>query len=324
MFYFFFFFATENIVKELENFLSDITEIEGTLKVTRSFPLLSFNFFKKLKYIRGKGALLSDAYSVYIIDNANLQALFPNDNLKVERGKMFFHFNPKLCMSIIRNFTKSFTDLEGTNFSSLDVSNVSNGDRVACNITKIEATVGKALSSNAIIHITPLTYTDDRNLLGYSCYYMPAQEKNITIYDGRDACGGDGWKVTDATNSPQQHPVGGEKAGKINVFLSFLEAYTQYAFYVKTYTIATETNGGQSDIQYFRTAPSDPSPVRQLIARSNSSDEIVIKWEPPIRPNGNLTTYIIVLELKYDSQKQLLEQRNYCNERKYLLFIHLN
>lgn len=37
--------------------------------------------------------------------------------------------------------------------------------------------------------------------------------------------------------------------------LTQLQPYTQYAFYVKTYTIATEKVGAQSKIQYFRTIP---------------------------------------------------------------------
>lgn len=37
--------------------------------------------------------------------------------------------------------------------------------------------------------------------------------------------------------------------------LPYLKPYTQYAFYVKTYTIATEQSGAQSQISYFRTKP---------------------------------------------------------------------
>lgn len=35
-----------------------------------------------------------------------------------------------------------------------------------------------------------------------------------------------------------------------------LKPYTQYAYYVKTYTVASEPNGAQSKIQYFTTLPS--------------------------------------------------------------------
>lgn len=38
--------------------------------------------------------------------------------------------------------------------------------------------------------------------------------------------------------------------------ITHLKPYTRYAYYVKTYTIATEPNGAQSPIQYFVTNPS--------------------------------------------------------------------
>jgi insulin receptor len=84
---------------------------------------------------------------------------------------------------------------------------------------------------------------DPRTLLGYVVYYIEAPYRNLTLYDGRDACGGDGWHVQDMA---------------VNVtitILTHLKPYTQYAFYVKTYTIATERSGAQSPIQYFRTLP---------------------------------------------------------------------
>ena len=43
----------ENVVKELEENLSMLEEIEGYLKIVRSFPLVSLNFLRRLKIIRG-------------------------------------------------------------------------------------------------------------------------------------------------------------------------------------------------------------------------------------------------------------------------------
>lgn len=42
-----------NIVNELEENLNMIEEIDGYLKVVRSFPLVSLNFLKNLKAING-------------------------------------------------------------------------------------------------------------------------------------------------------------------------------------------------------------------------------------------------------------------------------
>lgn len=57
--------------------------------------------------------------------------------------------------------------------------------------------------------------------------------------------------------------------------MSRLEPYTQYAYYIKTYTIASEPYGGQTNIQYLTTDPDKPDPVRRLTALSNGSSEIV-------------------------------------------------
>ena len=46
-------------------------------------------------------------YSLLVLDNMNLQELFPtNESRKFEitKGKLFFHMNPKLCMIKIQDF----------------------------------------------------------------------------------------------------------------------------------------------------------------------------------------------------------------------------
>lgn len=59
------------------------------------------------------------------------------------------------------------------------------------------------------------------------------------------------WRVHDV--SVREDTDSSEK--EVNHIITPLNPYTQYAFYVKTYTIATETRGAQSPIQYFRTNP---------------------------------------------------------------------
>lgn len=76
------------------------------------------------------------------------------------------------------------------------------------------------------------------------------------------------WKVEDVTNFDRN-------AEQFPVLMSRLEPYTQYAYYVKTYTIASEPYGGQSEIQYLTTDPDKPDPVQRLTALSNGSSEIV-------------------------------------------------
>jgi len=138
------------------------------------------------------------------------------------------------------------------------------------------------------------------------------------MYDGRDACGGDGWRVEDVSaesTTPQPHN-GTESQEPVyhTHILTLLKPYTQYAYYVKTYTIATERSGAQSKVKYFTTLPDAPSSPRALSTWSNSSNELVISWFPPLHKNGNLTHYRIVGRWEPDDPN-FIDQRNYCDER---------
>ncbi|XP_069673154.1 insulin-like receptor isoform X2 [Periplaneta americana] len=291
----------KNVVKELEENLNMLEEIEGYLKIVRSFPLISLNFLRKLRVIHGK-TLDSGKYAFVLLDNQNLQELWDWDtrkeDLRILNGRLFFHFNPKLCLYKIEKL-KQVAQLP--NFTDLEVAANSNGDKVACNVTELHARVTKFDDHAVIIEWDQFEHYDPRTLLGYVVYYIEAPYRNLTLYDGRDACGGDGWRVEDmAVNTTI-------------TILPHLKPYTQYAFYVKTYTIATERTGAQSPIKYFRTLPSSPSPPMKLEVTTATSNELTIKWQPPQLPNGNVTHYVVIGTWIKDDQS-MLDQRNYCNE----------
>lgn len=97
----------QNVVRELHESLQDITVITGYLKVFRSTPLVSLNFFKNLTLIKGE-ELENKDYSLVVIDNLNLQELWNwtnrerNLTIKSHKGeaKILFHYNPKLCTEV--------------------------------------------------------------------------------------------------------------------------------------------------------------------------------------------------------------------------------
>lgn len=124
------------MVRELETALSNIEEIEGALKITRSFPLVSLSFFKKLKIIHGKSIV--DNYALSVMDNQNLQYLFDHP-VKIAKGKLFFHFNPKLCYNDIEKLKNETVELRNVDkFAVEDVARNSNGDKVACKCLRTE------------------------------------------------------------------------------------------------------------------------------------------------------------------------------------------
>lgn len=224
-------------------------------------------FFKKLRTVKGE-TQGKDRYGLRVIENQNLQALF-TQNVTIEHGRIFFHFNPKLCMNIIEQFKDNVYDLR--NVSKLPVDEVapnSNGDKTACNVTSLEVELTKVSYNMVLMELKPLPYDDERQLLGYLLFYMPAPYQNVTMFDGRDACGTDGWQVDDVVDNNRN-------STPISIIVTHLKPYTQYAYYIRTYTVASEQRGGITPIKYFRTSPYKPDPVTKLTVASNGSSEIV-------------------------------------------------
>jgi insulin receptor len=128
------------------------------------------------------------------MDNQNLQDLWDEDHeVHVEKGLLYFHFNPKLCFYKIENFIKKST--KGVDVHTISTFKNSNGDQIACNVTLLDVTVKKPAANSAnsvILTWRSLEIDDERTLLGYVVFYIVAPFQNVTMYDGRDACGGDG------------------------------------------------------------------------------------------------------------------------------------
>lgn len=71
-------------------------------------------------------------YSFYALDNQNLRQLWDwsKHNLTILQGRMFFHYNSKLCMSEIRKME----DVTGTKERQVknDIASKTNGDQASC------------------------------------------------------------------------------------------------------------------------------------------------------------------------------------------------
>ena len=74
--------------------MKDIKVISGMLKVSRSFALVSLYFLKSLERIEGSLEVGED-FSITILENENLQKLFPDNSRVKIRGKAFIHYNQR-------------------------------------------------------------------------------------------------------------------------------------------------------------------------------------------------------------------------------------
>jgi len=199
-----------DITPVLEQALSDIKEISGSLKIERSHSLVSLHFFKSLRRISG-GSKETQKKSLTIFENDNLQKLFPeNQRIYLGAEKMvFIHYNQKLCMKEIT----SFLDLSGVQMREEHaVSSVSNGNKIVCSEEKLKLEVltgGPDLlkleyqNYQETLEIENLQNPADLNieaLLGYHVYYRELSEeqyqnKGISKYEGMDVCGGSTWNI---------------------------------------------------------------------------------------------------------------------------------
>uniref|UniRef100_A0A0A9XLS6 receptor protein-tyrosine kinase n=2 Tax=Lygus hesperus TaxID=30085 RepID=A0A0A9XLS6_LYGHE len=296
------------VAKELENNLGKIEEIAGALKIARSTPLVNLNFLKNLRVIHGlKEHNMSEKYdkSFIVIDNQNLQELWdweknPNYTFSIRNGRPFFHHNPKLCLRHIYGLTEH---AGLTNLTELEVAPKSNGHQFACRVINLTVSVHLKYSNSVVLLINK---PDDMEFIRYVAYYKKSTI-NMTSPYGSDECGDSGWNMNDVLGSYAD--TADNKNGSVYHSINRLEPDTEYAFYVATYTV--ESTGAQSPLQQFRTLPSQPGMPTKFMAHSNSSNEIVLRWDPPIKPNGRISKYYITGVLVKD-YPTLLQDRNYC------------
>lgn len=60
------------------------------------------------------------------------------------------------------------------------------------NVTELKVEIGIIYSKAVILRWNQFKMDDQRSLLGYVVHSIEAPYKNVSLYDGRDGCGGDG------------------------------------------------------------------------------------------------------------------------------------
>uniref|UniRef100_A0A672Z4T5 Tyrosine-protein kinase receptor n=1 Tax=Sphaeramia orbicularis TaxID=375764 RepID=A0A672Z4T5_9TELE len=291
-----------NMVAELESFTGLIQRVTGYVRIRHSHTLSSLAFLRSLRYIDGE-ELLDDLYAFSAFDNQQLQYLWDwkQHNLTIKTGKLYFRANPKLCMSEVRKMWEK-TGIQGR-FAETDFRN--NGDRASC-----ESTILKFKSNSTSSTRIKLTWQryrppDYRDLISFIVYYKEAPFQNITEFEGQDGCGSNSWNMVDVE-------LRQDKDLDPGVLLSGLKPWTQYAIFVKAITLMVEDKhmpSAKSKVVYIRTTPSMPKDVR---AYSNSSTQLVVRWSPPVSPNGNQTYYLVRWQQQAEDRE--LYQHNYCSK----------
>ncbi|KAG8449906.1 hypothetical protein GDO86_016543 [Hymenochirus boettgeri] len=297
-----------NLASELQSSLGLIETITGFLKIKHSFALISLSFFKNLKLIRGD-TMVDGNYTLYFLDNQNLQHLWDSsqESLSIPVGKLYFAFNPKLCLSEIYHL-EEMTGTRGRQ-NKADINPRTNGDRASCNTHRLRFVSNVTEADRILLKWERYQPPDYRDLLSFVVHYKESPFQNVTEYLGQDACGANNWNVVDV-----DLPLNNEQEPSIT--LTNLKPWTQYAIYVRAITLTTEEKGrnfgAQSDVAYIRTKPAAPTVPQDVMIKSNSSSHLIVRWKPPTQRNGNITYYLVLWQQMAEDKELYLN--DYCTK----------
>ena len=136
------------MVEKLEKYLGRVQEIRGFLKITRSQPIVSLDFFRSLRVIWGETADAGKKYySLQIMENENLAKLFPvrpdGSTVRIYHqgsgaGRAYIRDNGKLCRSEIERMIRESGLVDPPDDN--DVSYKSNGYTASCSSNKLNVT----------------------------------------------------------------------------------------------------------------------------------------------------------------------------------------
>ncbi|NWT03769.1 INSRR protein, partial [Mionectes macconnelli] len=297
-----------NLASELQSSLGLIETITGFLKIKHSFALVSLSFFKNLKLIRGD-SMVDGNYTLYVLDNQNLQQLWDWSHhvLSIPVGKMYFAFNPKLCLAEIYRM-EEVTGTKGRQ-NKAEINPRTNGDRASCKTQTLRFISNITESDRIFLKWERYRPPEYRDLLSFIVYYKESPFQNVSEYVGQDACGAQSWNVLDVDLplSSDQEP---------GVALLNLRPWTQYAIFVRAITLTTAEEGrnygAQSEVVYIRTMPAAPTVPRDVISMSNSSSHIVVRWKPPTQRNGNIAYYLVLWQQLAEDMELYIN--DYCHK----------
>uniref|UniRef100_A0A8C5SNX4 Tyrosine-protein kinase receptor n=1 Tax=Laticauda laticaudata TaxID=8630 RepID=A0A8C5SNX4_LATLA len=280
----------------------------GSLAIS-FFSFLFFSFLFAFIFFMSFYSL-SRNYSFYALDNQNLRQLWDwsKHNLTIARGKLFFYYNPKLCLSEIHKM-EEISGTKGRQEKN-DIALKTNGDQASCENELLKFTKIKTSSDKIVLKWEAYWPLDFRDLLGFMVFYKEAPFRNVTEFDGQDVCGSNSWTVVDIEPPSRASDAKIKDPGYL---MRGLKAWTQYAIFVKTLVTHTDEQkiyGAKSEIIYIRTNASVPSVPQDPFSVSNSSSQIILKWKPPSHPNGNITHYMISWEQQ--SEDSELYELDYC------------
>uniref|UniRef100_A0A915PX02 receptor protein-tyrosine kinase n=1 Tax=Setaria digitata TaxID=48799 RepID=A0A915PX02_9BILA len=299
-------------MEKISEALGYIEVIEGYLLIDFSISFISLHMFKRLRLIKGS-VLYRDRYALAIFENANLRQIFDigKQPLTLGNGTVLFQNNRMLCYNRI----KALIDHIGLkDVKENDVSYYSNGDRAVCDETTFEVQTEDVHSFGFMISWVAFNTTDmdHRKFLGYQVFYkkVDGPDPTLSIDDDRSACS-DSWQMHFEPEKGNGNEGLNRGAGIFAV-----ESNTWYAYYVQTKLINHPgARNAISKIHFLKTLFSTPDPPKDVVGKSLilRPDQIDLAWEPPERPNGDITHYVVKWQVLGDDPSTV--SGNVCDDK---------
>uniref|UniRef100_A0A6I8PDT4 Tyrosine-protein kinase receptor n=1 Tax=Ornithorhynchus anatinus TaxID=9258 RepID=A0A6I8PDT4_ORNAN len=306
-----------NLAGELERALGLVETITGFLKIKHSSALLSLSFFRNLKLIRGD-SMVDGNYTLYVLDNQNLQQLWAWGQQRgpaIPVGKVYFAFNPRLCLADIYRLEQE-TGTRGRQ-NKAEINPRTNGDRASCEWEALSFVSNVTESDRIVLQWERYEPPEARDLISFIVYYKEAPFRNVTDHVGPDACGGQSWSLLDV-----ELPLSRDQLPAAS--LRGLRPWTQYAVFVRAITLSSAGEdrppGAQTPVIYLRTLPAAPTGPQDVISVSNSSSHLLVRWKPPTRRNGNITYYLVLWQRQAEDADLFLNDHCHKGGRSPPLF----
>uniref|UniRef100_G1PFZ5 Tyrosine-protein kinase receptor n=1 Tax=Myotis lucifugus TaxID=59463 RepID=G1PFZ5_MYOLU len=288
-----------NLEQELQHSLGLVETITGFLKIKHSFALVSLGFFKNLKLIRGD-AMVDGNYTLYVLDNQNLQQLgsWVAAGLTIPVGKIYFAFNPRLCLEHIYHL-EQVTGTRGRQ-NKAEINPRTNGDRAACQTRTLRFVSNVTETDRILLRWERYEPLEARDLLSFIVYYKESPQEGLPQKRGQDS-------ETEVLTRRDGFGMAG---------------WEQYAVFVPAITLTTAEDSphqgarapsstSEPCLQWYPPHTPAPTVPQDVISTSNSSSHLLVRWKPPTQRNGNITYYLVLWQrLAEDSDLYL---NDYCH-----------
>ncbi|XGW18726.1 hypothetical protein V3C99_002938 [Haemonchus contortus] len=288
---------------QLTGIFGKITTIDGYFVVRLSPSFVNLHMFRSLTRITGR-SLYRDKYAMSIFENSNLQKLFPPENrLVIDTGSVQFQNNRMLCYFRIKELMVKLGREQEMSEEDQSLSYYSNGDKAICEESSFNLTVVEsAVSQTAFTLRWPALNTSDidhRKFLGYDILYKEVAwaDPNLSIDDDRSSCQDtDSWYYHFEGVNDNIERINGTGPEYVTAMIanSHIKPHTLYAAYVTTKMVRHQgARNAVSNIAFVRTRFAVPDPPRITKAEALGTDEILVEWDPPTQPNGDISHYVV-------------------------------